>query len=508
MPQFDSPQGNFENASMQSFRSLDQPHVDMRNLDEMQSVFGSSNRQESNVISASGHVMFGGGLYDGEDAHLGQAQTYNYMSGDQGSGQHCHHGPDGGGSNQNDGGSIDKQILADLQKLDQELQTISGELAQLLGGTNPGTGSDSGGSGTTTPPGGSDSGGGTTTPPGGSDSGGGTTTPPGGSDSGGGTTTPPGGSDSGGGTTTPPGDTYIPGVTSANNAKLAAANASLVDGQGNGPDALYLASQNSGLASVDPSGNGFSQRYGYFEATVKIENGGSGWPGTWLESLQHATNPNVNPSAEIDFMEAQTGNPNGQGDNSYYATLHSSSGVDGTTPGTSDQTNSNNYITGLPNLTDGYHTFGVDDQPNNPDLEFYLDGKEVASVPKFSDTDNSPMFLNLDNITGGWANAASDTPTGAMQVQSVRVFQDSNLINSSNDPGGTIGTNLSDLNSAEAPPDIPGVNWVNTFNSDFSHGGISASADGATNNTLWTAATPQFPWEPWNLNGVSSGPSS
>ena len=323
----------------------------------------------------------------------------------------------------------------------------------------------------------------------------------GGSDSG--TTTTASGS---GDTTTPPatGD-YIPGVVSANNQKLASENEAMVTGQGTGKDALILQSYNSGLSTVNQDGQGFSQKYGYFEADAKIESGGSGWPGWWLESLQHAINPNGEPSAEMDIMEAQTGNPSGDGDNQYYTTLHSSSTVDGTTPGTTDQTDPNGLVSGLPDLSAGYYTFGLNYQPNDPNVEFYLDGKEVATAPKFSDTDDSTMMLNFDNVTGGWANAPSDTTSGPMDVKWARVFQDASLVNSTNDPDGTLGTNIQDTSATDAPPAIAGVNWQNTFNSDFTTGGTSVDATGEAGTDLWANGSPQFPSESWSSKGVSSG---
>jgi len=61
------------------------------------------------------------------------------------------------------------------------------------------------------------------------------------------------------------------------------------------------------LSAVDPNGNGFKQKYGYFECRAKFPKGPGTWPAFWLMGLKNLkglpgnTGPRINP--EIDVVE-------------------------------------------------------------------------------------------------------------------------------------------------------------------------------------------------------------
>jgi len=55
------------------------------------------------------------------------------------------------------------------------------------------------------------------------------------------------------------------------------------------------------LTSVDSSGNGFSQQYGYFEMKAKFPPGENTWPAFWL--LNTASKKHAAPEGEIDIVE-------------------------------------------------------------------------------------------------------------------------------------------------------------------------------------------------------------
>jgi beta-glucanase (GH16 family) len=56
------------------------------------------------------------------------------------------------------------------------------------------------------------------------------------------------------------------------------------------------------LASVDRKGNGFSQKYGYFEMRAKFPPGEGVWPAFWLVGVERQ-GPNPQATAEIDIVE-------------------------------------------------------------------------------------------------------------------------------------------------------------------------------------------------------------
>src|SRR5579863_1263322 len=55
------------------------------------------------------------------------------------------------------------------------------------------------------------------------------------------------------------------------------------------------------LQTVNSSVQGFSQKFGYFEADIKIPGGDGSWPAWWLLSTQHFTSGT--PASELDIME-------------------------------------------------------------------------------------------------------------------------------------------------------------------------------------------------------------
>jgi hypothetical protein len=65
------------------------------------------------------------------------------------------------------------------------------------------------------------------------------------------------------------------------------------------------------LASADPTGAGFPQMYGYFEAKVKLPVGPGTWPAFWLNEV--VPKGSTDPAVELDAMEFY---------DSYRATFH------------------------------------------------------------------------------------------------------------------------------------------------------------------------------------------
>ncbi|HEX7969720.1 MAG TPA: glycoside hydrolase family 16 protein, partial [Stellaceae bacterium] len=151
--------------------------------------------------------------------------------------------------------------------------------------------------------------------------------------------------------------------------------------------------------SVNTSGQGWTQKYGYYEADIKMPAGQNAWPGFWL---YHTSGP----ASEIDIVE--TGGT--AHETTWAGTVHDGFGAQ----------NGNNVQNAGVDLSAAYHRYGMLWDPNSSNITWYLDGKQVMTAPKYSDTDQSPMtmILNLAVADAGGGN----TPL-AMSVDYVRVYQ-------------------------------------------------------------------------------------
>src|SRR5689334_7478989 len=125
----------------------------------------------------------------------------------------------------------------------------------------------------------------------------------------------------------------------------------------------------STLASVNSSGVGFSQQWGYFEARVKMSKGNGLWPAFWLYNVNKVTNGSA-PAAEIDIMEFLGNTPN-----TYWATYHSYA------TGTHVQNSNNSQRDVGFDLTLDWHRFSVYWDSSN--VTWYLDGAQQISNPTY-----------------------------------------------------------------------------------------------------------------------------
>jgi beta-glucanase (GH16 family) len=180
---------------------------------------------------------------------------------------------------------------------------------------------------------------------------------------------------------------------------------------GNNPSDSWAAN----METADSNGQGFSQKFGYFEADMKVSGGQGTWPSFWMYDVNKTTDPNA-INQEFDIMEGQ-----GSVTNGYFGTIHANTG-------NNDQQNPNNFINTGENIADGFHRFGLLWDPNSPDMTFYFDGHPVSTVPKFSTTDQNPMQLLLGSGFGdigiGSNGVNGSTPNPAdVQVDYVRAYQ-------------------------------------------------------------------------------------
>jgi hypothetical protein len=213
-----------------------------------------------------------------------------------------------------------------------------------------------------------------------------------------------------GGTTLTPGATWISHYPTGDNADFIDPQGHDVpfgiDGTGAGNNYLtirtqqgYTANNYTGnysegaLSSMDASGNGFAQKYGYFEASIWTPHVSGAtnnddpntWPAFFLQSRQ--------TGAEIDVTESYgnynagpnqspAGNPNFD-----QMTVHDFAN------GTATQSTVNE-----PTMTTGFNTYGVDIEPTG--ITFYYDRQLVWSTPMIANA-ATPFSLVLDNALGG-----------------------------------------------------------------------------------------------------------
>jgi beta-glucanase (GH16 family) len=189
------------------------------------------------------------------------------------------------------------------------------------------------------------------------------------------------------------------------------------------------------LCSVDANGNGFSQKYGYFEADAKLPTGPGTGPAFWLMSLPGLLNQNLR-MGEIDIFE-QYGDPVA----TLFSTLHLWDSGDSWAQLWGKQTYSNQ-----PTMTTGFHTYGADVQPDF--ITFYYDRQRIGrlpnAVPGYTYKFNQRMYVMINLAYGGGyaGNDVSNLLNGPqdMQIKYVRVWQGSGGSN-----GASTGT--SSLNS-------------------------------------------------------------
>ena len=158
------------------------------------------------------------------------------------------------------------------------------------------------------------------------------------------------------------------------------------------------------LSSLDSSGNGFAQQYGYFEVSMKTPGGANTWPAFWLLSRNGLVNPSIDV-AEIDITESY-GNYGAGPNNSPAGNPNVS--IAGWHQWNANGTNhSDGHSVEVAGLATGYHTYGVDIEPTG--LTYYIDRNLAWTAPIF-EAAKQPMYVLLDLALGGGSyNNASGT---------------------------------------------------------------------------------------------------
>jgi hypothetical protein len=161
------------------------------------------------------------------------------------------------------------------------------------------------------------------------------------------------------------------------------------------------------MTSVDKNGNGFSQKYGYIEYSAKLAPGTGTWPGLWMLSM-----PLGAQGGEIDILEQYGGNPplNPDSYTHFQTTLH-------------DWTNTSlsveHTVSGQPDLTAGYHRFGLLWGPTYTAV--YVDAKLAWSTPTLAIM-KRPYYLLADmGLGSGWTTTQTPNPSDLL-IKYIRAY--------------------------------------------------------------------------------------
>jgi beta-glucanase (GH16 family) len=178
--------------------------------------------------------------------------------------------------------------------------------------------------------------------------------------------------------------------------------------------------QSGNLSSIDPTGAGFSQQYGYFEARVEMPNAGTGaWPAFWLDSVSGLTG---GQNEEVDIFEYY-GVCNTPGSYQDFVQQASHNWTNGTDEGglLSPQT----PIPGGGYPWEGYHIYGCQIDPVH--ITWYIDGVQTNQIATPAAYVTTPFYVMVDYaLGGGWSLTGNPFPqegSSSLLVDWVRVYQ-------------------------------------------------------------------------------------
>ena len=169
------------------------------------------------------------------------------------------------------------------------------------------------------------------------------------------------------------------------------------------------------IQTVNNVGDGFAQRYGYFEAKMAFQKAVS-WPAFWLYTPKPYEGPGQS-RAEIDVIEAY-----GDSDyDGYHMAVHRHSLESEVHKGNYSGLSSprNTAIWGWNDLFDGsFHRYGCLVTPAW--IIIYLDGKEVSRFPTYPEA-KLPLFMRITLAMQDEFVAKASSPT-RLRVDYVRAY--------------------------------------------------------------------------------------
>ena len=159
----------------------------------------------------------------------------------------------------------------------------------------------------------------------------------------------------------------------------------------------WKAWRSGNISSKDERGIGFSQRFGYFSARIRMPEAGIGaFPAFWLFSDNAIQSRNTGQRLEIDIMEWFGKNPANSNGRSYASTIHNWNDN-----GSQGENSLGQFHAIDEDLISEWHVYGCLWRPDY--TAFFFDGIEVFRVPTNLAYCNNPAFIMVDYaLGGGW----------------------------------------------------------------------------------------------------------
>jgi len=178
------------------------------------------------------------------------------------------------------------------------------------------------------------------------------------------------------------------------------------------PDGLQIEAKKDGdkwktglLCTVDAQGNGFTQKYGYFEMRAKFPPGPGTWPAFWLNTPP-STDGHTDANMELDVVEQYGVNPQ-----ALHTTMHW-----WRHPGHDAVGN----MAMVSDMTQGFHNYGL--LWTEKDVIWYFDGVEVFRQPTTPELRERPLYVLVNlALGGGWPTKDTISPSD-MIVRYVKVY--------------------------------------------------------------------------------------
>jgi beta-glucanase (GH16 family) len=169
------------------------------------------------------------------------------------------------------------------------------------------------------------------------------------------------------------------------------------------------------LQSVNADGEGFTQRYGYFEMRAKFPKGNGTWPAFWLKSVNQFTDRSQT-RAEIDIIEAY----GGKDWSGYHAAVHLWPARNPGPEQLQKHWSQGCYERIEGDMFDGeWHLYGGEVGPEW--VTMYYERREVGRFPTLAEF-RHPLFILADLALNGKEPRTTDDHAD-MQIDYIRVWQ-------------------------------------------------------------------------------------